>query len=60
MNMLWNMKTGMISGRVLPVVKDAQKFANEILNEKINFVMSKLKCASDEDKELVKISIKKQ
>jgi glutamyl-tRNA reductase len=43
---------------VLPVVKDAQKFANEILNEKISFVMSKLKCASDEDKELIKISIK--
>jgi glutamyl-tRNA reductase len=43
---------------VLPVVKDAQKFANDVLNDKISYVMSKLKCASEEDKEIVKISIK--
>lgn len=43
---------------VLPVVKDAQRFANEVLNEKLGYIMSKLKCASDEDKEIVKISIK--
>jgi glutamyl-tRNA reductase len=43
---------------VLPIVKDAQKFANEILNEKINFVMNRLKCSSDEDKEVIKLSIK--
>lgn len=42
---------------VLPVVKDAQRFANEILSEKLGYIMGKLKCASDEDKEIVKIAI---
>lgn len=43
--------------RVLPLVKDIQKFADGILNEKISSTVTKLKCASDEDKELVKASI---
>lgn len=42
---------------VLPVVKDVQKFAESILNEKTSSVISRLKCASEEDKEIVRISM---
>lgn len=41
----------------LPVIKDIQKFTDNILNEKINQTMSKLKCASEDDREVVRISI---
>mgnify|MGYP005834540661 CR=1 FL=1 len=42
---------------VLPIVKDVQKYTEDILNEKISQTLSRLKCASDEDKEIVKASI---
>jgi glutamyl-tRNA reductase len=44
--------------QVLPIVKDVQKFTNEVLDDGTNHLMSKLKCVSDEDKELVRQFIK--
>ena len=42
---------------VLPVVKDVQKYAETVINEKINNTLSSLKSSSEEDKEKVRISI---
>ena len=42
---------------VLPVVRDVQKYAEGVLNDKIAQTLSRLKCASDEDREIVKASI---
>jgi len=42
---------------VLPIVKDIQRYAEDVVSEKINYTTAKLKCASEEDKELVKATI---
>jgi glutamyl-tRNA reductase len=42
---------------VLPVIKEIQRYSEGVLNEKISRTLSKLKCASDEDREIVKASI---
>jgi len=41
----------------LPVVKEIEKFAGELVNEAVETTLGKLKCASDEDRETVKSSI---
>ncbi|HEX9058698.1 MAG TPA: glutamyl-tRNA reductase [Clostridia bacterium] len=42
---------------VLPVVMDVQKYAKDLLDEKVNSTLAKLKTASEEDKEIVRISL---
>lgn len=42
---------------VLPVVREIQRFAGDMLDEKVSDTISRLKCASEEDKELVRVSI---
>jgi glutamyl-tRNA reductase len=42
---------------ILPVIKEIQKYTGKLLNDKINQTVSRLKCASAEDKEVVKASI---
>lgn len=41
----------------LPVVKEIEKFAGDLVNEAVEATLKKLKCASDEDRETVKLSI---
>lgn len=41
----------------LPIIKDIQKYTDQMVNEKISQTISKLKNASEEDREVVKISI---
>ncbi len=41
----------------LPVVKDMQKYTEELVSEAVEATLRKLKSASDEDRETVKISI---
>ncbi|MHB1393403.1 MAG: glutamyl-tRNA reductase [Clostridia bacterium] len=43
--------------KALPVVKDVQRYAEALLREKVETTIGKLRCASDEDKETVRISI---
>ncbi|MCR4436328.1 MAG: glutamyl-tRNA reductase [Clostridiales bacterium] len=43
--------------RALPVVRDIQNYTRDMLNDKINHTMAKLKCASEEDRAVVKTSI---
>ena len=42
---------------ILPVIKEIQKYTDELLNDKINQTISRLKNASPKDKEVVKASI---
>ena len=42
---------------VLPVVREIQKFTEEMLNEKITRTLARLKCASEEDRDIVKASM---
>jgi len=43
--------------KALPVVKDIQRYADALSREKAEAAIGKLKCASEEDKETVRISI---
>ena len=43
--------------KALPVVKEIQRYAGALSREKAEAVIGKLKCASDEDKETIRISI---
>ncbi|MCX7923582.1 MAG: glutamyl-tRNA reductase [Clostridia bacterium] len=43
--------------KILPVVKEVQKYTEEIVNDKINQTIAKLKYASDEDKDTVRASM---
>jgi glutamyl-tRNA reductase len=42
---------------VLSVIKEVQKYTSEVLDEKISQTLSRLKCASEEDREIVKAAI---
>lgn len=42
---------------VLPVVKEIQKYAEDMMKEKVGSTLARLKCASEEDKELVRLSV---
>ncbi|MDP4182343.1 MAG: glutamyl-tRNA reductase [Bacillota bacterium] len=42
---------------VLPIVKDVQKYTDEIVTKKINYALTKLKSSSEEDKELIRNSM---
>ncbi len=44
--------------RVMPVVKEIQRFTDDILEEKIGLTISRLKSASEEDIETIKIFMK--
>lgn len=43
--------------RVLPVIKDVQKYAEDVINQKTSLAVSKLKCTTEKDKEAVQASI---
>lgn len=43
---------------VLPVIKEVQKYTDDFLDDKVTQTISKLKSASEEDKEIVKYSMK--
>lgn len=42
---------------VLPIVKNIQSYTREVVNERSCLALSRLKCASNEDKEIVRTSI---
>ncbi|MCX8131189.1 MAG: glutamyl-tRNA reductase [Clostridia bacterium] len=42
---------------VLPIVKDIQKFTEDLMNEKMDSTLARLKSASEADKEMVRISV---
>lgn len=42
---------------VLPVIKDIQKYTYDILNERVNSTLARLKCSSEEDREIIKASM---
>ncbi len=42
---------------IMPIVKDIQKYTERIIDEKISYAISKLRAASEEEKEIVRASI---